>query len=138
MRRPSSIARTTVRSTFSGGKPFARSQASDRLPRSSASRGVDTSCQSREGADMGQMAHAASAPRALHRTGAFPNRRNEMSQIERVRSIYAAFARGDVPSLLDCLAPDVIWEYGSSGHGVPWLEPRRGRAAIAGFFETLA
>ena len=61
-----------------------------------------------------------------------------MSQIERVRSIYAAFARGDVPFLLDCLAPDVIWEYGSSGHGVPWLEPRRGRAAIAGFFETLA
>jgi len=61
-----------------------------------------------------------------------------MTQIERVQAIYAAFGRGDVPFILGCLAPDIEWEYGSSGHGVPWLQPRRGRAAIAGFFETVA
>jgi uncharacterized protein len=61
-----------------------------------------------------------------------------MSQIERVKAIYAAFARGDVPFMLECLAPDVVWEYGSDGHGVPWLKPRRGRAEVVGFFQTLA
>lgn len=61
-----------------------------------------------------------------------------MSNLQTVQGIYAAFGRGDVPAILERLAPDVEWEYGSSGHGVPWLQPRRGRDQVAGFFQTLA
>lgn len=60
-----------------------------------------------------------------------------MSNLETVQSIYAAFGRGDVPAILARLSEEVEWEYGASITGVPWLEPRRGRDAVAGFFEAL-
>src|SRR5262245_21721900 len=52
--------------------------------------------------------------------------------------MYEAFGRGDVPAILACLADDVEWEYGANSTDVPWLQPRRGRAAVGGFFESLA
>jgi len=55
-----------------------------------------------------------------------------------VQAIYAAFGRGDVPAIIETLADDVIWEYGGSDPGVPWLVPRRGRTGVAAFFESLA
>lgn len=61
-----------------------------------------------------------------------------MNPIETVQQIYADFARGDVPAILARLADDVEWEYGHFPNPVPWLQPRRGRAAVAGFFEALA
>ncbi|MCW5610812.1 MAG: nuclear transport factor 2 family protein [Rubrivivax sp.] len=60
-----------------------------------------------------------------------------MSPIETVRHIYAAFGRGDVPAILACLADDVAWEYGQPPHPAPWLQQRRGRAAVPGFFDAL-
>jgi len=60
-----------------------------------------------------------------------------MSPIETVRHLYAAFGRGDVPAILACLAEDVEWEYGQPPNPVPWLQPRRGRAGAAGFFDIL-
>ena len=60
-----------------------------------------------------------------------------MSPIETVRHIYAAFGRGDVPAILACLAEDVEWEYGQPPNPAPWLQPRRGRAAVPGFFDVL-
>lgn len=57
---------------------------------------------------------------------------------ETVRSIYAAFGRGDVPYILGVLAPDVDWEGWSRNYaqekGVPWLERRKGREGAAAFF----
>jgi ketosteroid isomerase-like protein len=59
------------------------------------------------------------------------------SHLETVQGIYAAFARGDIPAILDRLHEDVEWEYAALDHGIPWLEPCRGRRAVARFFETL-
>jgi ketosteroid isomerase-like protein len=60
-----------------------------------------------------------------------------MSHADIVRGIYEAFARGDVAAILEPLAADVEWEYGVSSTTVPWLQPRRGRDAVPGFFEAL-
>ena len=60
-----------------------------------------------------------------------------MAYAETVRQMYEAFGRGDISSILAALAEDVEWEYGEASTDVPWLQPRRGRAAVAGFFEAL-
>ncbi len=60
-----------------------------------------------------------------------------MSNVQTVQGIYAAFGKGDVPAILGTLAEDVEWEYGAVPNGVPWLEQRRGRAAVGGFFEAV-
>ena len=61
-----------------------------------------------------------------------------MAQLQTVQQIYEAFGRGDVPAILAKLAQDVDWEYGGGSTDVPWLQPRRGRERVAGFFEALA
>ncbi len=61
-----------------------------------------------------------------------------MSNLDTVKEIYGAFGQGDVPAILDKLDDNVEWETETSVQGVPWLEPRRGKANIAGFFEALA
>lgn len=60
-----------------------------------------------------------------------------MSNLETVQSIYAAFGRGDVPALLAPIAEDVEWEYGRAPNDVPWLQPRRGRAGVVEFLQSL-
>ena len=60
-----------------------------------------------------------------------------MSNLATVQGIYAAFGRGDVPAILAALADDVEWEYGVTSTDVPWLQPRRGRDAVVGFFQAL-
>lgn len=60
-----------------------------------------------------------------------------MSNLETVQRIYAAFGAGDIPAILVTLADDVDWEYGPGATSVPWLQRRSGRAAVAGFFESL-
>src|SRR5258707_6640759 len=62
---------------------------------------------------------------------------NETRNIDTVRKIYESFSRGDVPAVLERLSDDVNWELGASDHGIPWLEPGRGRQHVARFFETL-
>ena len=60
-----------------------------------------------------------------------------MSNIQTVQNIYAAFGRGDIPAILECLEENVIWEYEKADSEIPWLEPRRGRTEVAKFFEAL-
>ena len=60
---------------------------------------------------------------------------NQHSKI--VESIYAAFSRGDLLTILDALREDVEWEHDSTDHGIPWLAPRQGKAQVGGFFEAL-
>ncbi|MCO5124685.1 MAG: nuclear transport factor 2 family protein [Rhizobacter sp.] len=60
-----------------------------------------------------------------------------MSNIRTVQSIYEAFGRGDIATILGHLAEDVTWEYDKAEAGIPWLAPRRGRAAVPKFFEAL-
>jgi ketosteroid isomerase-like protein len=66
-----------------------------------------------------------------------PRREAPMSAVETVQEIYAAFGRGEVPAILERLAPEVEWEYGGTRE-VPWLEPRSGREGAKAFFESLA
>lgn len=61
-----------------------------------------------------------------------------MSNADTVKQIYEAFGRGDVASIMDKLDDNVEWESETAVEGVPWLEPRRGKANVGGFFESLA
>ena len=63
--------------------------------------------------------------------------------IASVRAIYEAFGRGDVPAILERLAPDVRWDApelsdAAQDAGVPWLMPRRGPEEAGEFFGILA
>ena len=49
-----------------------------------------------------------------------------------------AFGRGDVSTILDKLDDAVEWETQGPVAGVPWLQSRRGKANVVGFFESLA
>jgi len=55
-----------------------------------------------------------------------------------VASIYEAFGRGDVPSILGALSEDVRWEEWADNRAqtsdVPWLRARRGKAGALEFF----
>jgi uncharacterized protein len=55
-----------------------------------------------------------------------------------ITEIYAAFGRGDVPTILDKIAPDCRWESWANNRaqqlGVPTLQPRSGPAGVAEFF----
>ncbi len=61
--------------------------------------------------------------------------------LQTVRDIYAAFGRGDIPAILDCLADDVRWEEWADNSaqraGVPWLQARQGKAGALAFFQAL-
>jgi len=61
-----------------------------------------------------------------------------LSNADTVREIYEAFGRGDVSAILDKLDYSVEWETQTPVSGVPWLQSRRGKANVAGFFESLA
>ena len=58
-----------------------------------------------------------------------------------VQQIYAAFARGDIPAIVDLLDDDVQWETWTSNSaqavGVPWLRAGTGKAAAWRFFEEI-
>ena len=64
---------------------------------------------------------------------------SETANIECVKNIYAAFGRGDVPSILEALHPDIDWEAGAQPTrvAIPWIRPGRGREAVVAFFEAL-
>jgi ketosteroid isomerase-like protein len=58
--------------------------------------------------------------------------------VDAVKELYDCFRRGDRPGILDRLDPDVEWEHDWGGEPLPLYAPRRGREAVAGFFEALA
>jgi uncharacterized protein len=57
--------------------------------------------------------------------------------IEQVKSLYAAFGRGDVATLLAGMAEDVSWEVEAPAE-LSWAGIRRGPSQAAGFFAGLA
>ena len=61
-----------------------------------------------------------------------------MSNAATVQAIYEAFGRGDVATILDKLDDAVELETTVPVSDVPWLQARRGKANIAGFFESMA
>lgn len=61
-----------------------------------------------------------------------------MSNLETVQAIYQAFGRGDVPTIVEFVHPDVEWEHDIVTEGIPWVTPRRGKAGVLEFFGSLA
>jgi ketosteroid isomerase-like protein len=59
-----------------------------------------------------------------------------------IKDIYDAFGRGDIPAILDKIAPDCRWESWENNRaqrqGVPTLQPRTGPAGVAQFFAAVA
>ena len=58
-----------------------------------------------------------------------------------VQSMYEAFQRGDIAAILAKMSPDVVWDGWPDNRaqqaGVPWLQCRKGREGVAGFFKEL-
>jgi hypothetical protein len=61
-----------------------------------------------------------------------------MSNSDLIQSLYAAFGRGDVKTILDSLDPSVEWVSNGDGNIIPWGGRREGVSGAASFFQALA
>jgi len=59
-------------------------------------------------------------------------------KIQTVQTIYEAFGRGDVATILDQLADDVDWAAESEATVAPWHGVKHGKAEVPEFFEGIA
>ncbi len=57
--------------------------------------------------------------------------------VKTVTTVYEAFTRGDIPTVLDALTDDVDWASEAASTDVPWWGPRQGKAEVGAFFEQL-
>jgi ketosteroid isomerase-like protein len=55
-----------------------------------------------------------------------------------VQSLYAAFGRGDIATIIDGLASDVDWDVNGRRRDYPLLGNWKGKAAVVKFFEGVA
>jgi len=62
---------------------------------------------------------------------------SEQDNTQIVKEAYAAFKRGDIPSILNMLSDDVNWFLPGPTDIVPVAGMRRGRAEVGQFFSTL-
>ncbi len=51
-----------------------------------------------------------------------------------VQSLYAAFSKGDIATILNGCSPDISWHSGGRQSDYPGFGPRRGRDAVEDFF----
>ncbi len=59
----------------------------------------------------------------------------EQENVRIIEELYAAFARRDLPFILNVLAEDVDWQHPRPD--IPWGGNRRGRDAVAQFFVAI-
>lgn len=63
------------------------------------------------------------------------------NNVATVNSIYEAFAKGDIPTIIDCLADNVQWEQWADNWaqkaGVPWMQARKGKDGAFEFFSIV-
>jgi ketosteroid isomerase-like protein len=60
-----------------------------------------------------------------------------MSNVDVIRGVYAAFQRGDIPSVLGAMAPDIVWNEAENfpyADNNPYVGPD---AVLAGVFARL-
>ena len=58
--------------------------------------------------------------------------------VKTVQTVYEAFGRGDLPTILDALTDDVDWASDAASTEVPWWGVRHGKEAVTDFFTRLA
>lgn len=60
-----------------------------------------------------------------------------MTNVDRIKALYAAFGRGDVSAIVEMTAEDVDWGLASDAPGIErlaWVRAGEGRAAVLGYF----
>ncbi len=57
---------------------------------------------------------------------------------ETIIGIYEAFGRGDLEHILGRLSDDISWDEGIRPTDLPYLQPGRGKPAVASFFQALS
>jgi ketosteroid isomerase-like protein len=62
---------------------------------------------------------------------------SENDNIQKLQSLYAAFGRGDVNTILANVSEAADWGTDTVATAVPWYGIRRGREGVADFFATL-
>jgi ketosteroid isomerase-like protein len=55
-----------------------------------------------------------------------------------IRSLYAAFGRGDLQAILDKMEPSIEWTSNGDAAVIPWGGKRLGVDGVASFFQALA
>jgi ketosteroid isomerase-like protein len=58
------------------------------------------------------------------------------ANIKTIHAVYEAFARGDVPAIVDVVTDDVDWAADSSMTSAPWYGVRHGKDGVVAFFEA--
>ena len=61
----------------------------------------------------------------------------EQENLQVVQSVYAAFARGDIPAVVNALTDDVEWFLPGPTEIIPFAGFRRGREQVLQFFAVL-
>ncbi len=56
--------------------------------------------------------------------------------IKTIQTIYEAFGRGDVATILDGVTDDVDWASDTSSSVAPWYGVKHGKAGVTAFFEA--
>jgi ketosteroid isomerase-like protein len=62
----------------------------------------------------------------------------EQQNIEAIKQLYAAFGRGDLPTVFDALAEDVEWYLPGPPDILPFAGLRRGKQQVAEFFKVVS
>ena len=57
--------------------------------------------------------------------------------IETIKSVYAAFGRGDVAAILDVVTDDVDWGSETTASNAPWWGVHKGKEQVGSFFDAL-
>jgi ketosteroid isomerase-like protein len=58
--------------------------------------------------------------------------------VQTIQALYAAFGKGDVPSILTLITEDGEFSFAGASPAVPWHGPWRGSAGISRFFTAIA
>ena len=63
------------------------------------------------------------------------------TNLKTIQTIYEAFGKGDIPTILEHLADDIQWEAWAENSaqiaGAPWMQAGRGKAGAIAFFQTV-
>jgi ketosteroid isomerase-like protein len=57
--------------------------------------------------------------------------------LKTVRTIYDAFGRGDVATILDAVTDDVDWSSAAASRSAPWYGRRIGKHAVTDYFASI-